>query len=629
MHLTISIPVASHANANRKHPAFVVSATNGLNITATNASSAVVANQSFDVSSSSPSCTPAGSLRTCSLVAAIPVGGPYTFTLTSYDQAPVGGVIPVSANVLAIGVMTNATVVDGTTNAFSATLDGVPSTTSFATSRNVALQNGTPANFSIPVGVEDASSTAIVGAFGNALTAGVIDSGGHTLLSIDGGATKSQSVQLQSSTDAANLVAYYDGGGASGYGANVAITGPGTSGPNYTLDTFGLTGTVGFGTPTYASNAAKFTAPSQQLFLSPVEGDFAGTFTESDDCSGFLTVSPSGPDYDLLSVSPTASCHVTISDGTLQFVVPVSVTTTGGSIGIPPPSGTVTTEAYLTGGMSPYEITTGPDGKEWFAAHDATDGELGSVDTHGTISEYPIPNEPSVTVAVGPDGRIWSGDYNDGFIHAIDPTTHVISTYDLTAFLGANGGVAAGPDGNMWFTDFQSCSVDIVNTSGVLVNQVQVQFCSGMSDITEGPDGYMWVGDVIAGQMGRINPTTYTAERFPSTIPGGVGRITIGHDGAMWFTLLYGGGVGRMSTTGAYTFYQSASATPEFGIVSAPDTTLIFSSCGCSGGIDRITTGGTVSSVSVGAYAYDFAVGTDGGVWYTDYGNNAIGRLQP
>ena len=247
-----------------------------------------------------------------------------------------------------------------------------------------------------------------------------------------------------------------------------------------------------------------------------------------------------------------------------------------------------------------------------------------------TTSEYTVPTAASqpFDIAKGPDGSLWFTETIGNKIAKLDETA-TFTEFPIPTAASRPAGIVAGPDGNMWFTDFQSCSVDIVNTSGVLVNQVQVQFCSGMSDITEGPDGYMWVGDVIAGQMGRINPTTYTAERFPSTIPGGVGRITIGHDGAMWFTLLYGGGVGRMSTTGAYTFYQSASATPEFGIVSAPDTTLIFSSCGCSGGIDRITTGGTVSSVSVGAYAYDFAVGTDGGVWYTDYGNNAIGRLQP
>ncbi len=628
VHLNFSIPVASHANANRKHPAFIVAATNGLEITTKNGSNVQIADQSYDVSASSPLCTTNAGLRTCALTYVVQVGGPYTFTLTSYDQAPVGGVIPGSANVLAIGVMTNANVVEGNANSFNATLAGQPASVGFASGRNVALLDGTPASFAVPLGVHDASSTAIVGAFATPITASVSDSGGHTLLSIDGGTTKAASVQLLSSTDAAALVEYYDGGGIAGYGADVSAS-VGTASDQTVLDTFGITGTVGFGTPTYASNAAKFTAPGQQLFLTPSESGFAGTFSQSDTCAGNLTVSPSGSDYDLLSVTATSTCHVDISDGTLTFSVAVSVTTTGGSIGIPPPSGTVTTMATLTSGMSPFEITNGSDGKLWFAANDGTDGELGSVDMDGTLAEYPILGSAPVAVAPGQDGRIWSGDANDALIHAIDPTTHAISTYDLTSFLTFVGGIAAGPDGRMWITDGASCEIDQLDQTGTFVNQISVPFCSALSDIIEGPDGAMWVGDQVSGQIARIDPTSYAVSRFPTTLPSGVGRLTVGHDGAIWFTLLYGGGLGRITTTGAYTFYQTNSVIPEFGIVGAPDNTLLFGSCSCSGGISRMTTGGIESQVATGPDAYDLAVGSDGGVWFTEYGNGTIGRVQP
>jgi len=629
MRLTIAIPVASHAGANRKHPAFIVAATNGLEIVATNAAHAVVADTAYDVSASSPSCSTTGGLRSCTLTYLIQTGGPYTFTLTSYDQAPSGGTIPGTANVLAVGVMTNASVVQGVANTFNATLEGRPATPAFATARNVALLNGTTTQFAVPVGVKDASGTAIVGAYSSPLTASVSDSGGHTTLSIDGGTTRSASVQLTSSTDAAALVEYYDGGGSAGYGATVSVSGTGTSGASTLLDSFAITGTVGFGTPNYASNAAKFTAPGQILFLTPHEPGFAGTFGRSDTCSGNVTVAPSGSDFELLSVTATSTCHVDISDGSLTFSVPVTVTTTGGSIGIPPPSGTVTTMATLSPGMSPFEIVNGPDAKLYFAANDSTDGEIGSVDGSGTLHEYPIAGSATVAAAVGLDGRIWSGDANDGLIHAMDTTTHAISTYDLTGNLGFVGGIAAGPDGHMWITDGASCSIDLLTPAGAFVDQVNVPFCGALSDVMQGPDGDMWVGDQLSGQLARIDPASHVVTRFPTTFPSGVGRLTVGHDGAIWFSVLVGGGLGRITTAGAYTFYQTASVQPEFGVVAAPDTTLLFSSCGCSGGLSRMTTGGVESAVANGVDAYDLAVGSDGGVWYTDYVANTIGRVQP
>lgn len=629
MRLTISIPVASRAGANRKHPAFIVAATNGLEIDATNAAHAVIAEGVYDVSPTSPSCTTTGGLRSCSLALQIQIGGPYTFTLTSYDQAPAGGAIPGTANVLAVGVMTNATVVQGAANTFNATLEGRPATPAFATARTVALLDGTTTHFSVPVGVNDASGTAIVGAYSTPLTASVSDAGGHTTLSIDGGATRSSSVQLTSSTDAAALVAYYDGGGSAGYTASVTVSGTATSTATTALDTFAVTGTVGFGTPGYANDAATFTAPGQILFLTPAESNFAGTFTRSDTCSGNVTVAPSGPAFELLSVTATTTCHVDISDGTLTFSVPVTVTTTGASIGIPPPSGTVTTMATLSAGMSPFEIVNGPDAKRYFAANDGTDGELGSVDGNGTLHEYPIAGSTPVAVAVGLDGRIWSGDANDGFVRAMDTTSHAIATYDLTSNLGFTGGIAAGPDGDMWVTDGTNCDIDLLSTAGTFVNQVNVPLCGALSDIMEGPDGNMWVGDQISGQIARIDPVSHVVTRFPSTYPSGVGRLTVGHDGAIWFSLIVGGGLGRITTAGAYTFYPTASVQPEFGVVSAPDTTLIFSSCDCSGGLSRMTTGGAESAIANGVDAFDLAVGSDGGVWFTDYGTNTIGRVQP
>lgn len=629
----LAIPVTSTASAERAHPQFVVSATNGMRIVAHNAGGSQIADQSYDVSSSSPLCTTSGGLRSCALAFTLPPGGPYTLVLTSYDEAPSGGTIPVGAHELAQGAIPNVTIAQGESNALSATLDGTPATLTFATARNVALQDGAAATVALPLGVTDASGTSIVGAFSAPLTANVSESGGHTLLSIDGGTTKTTTLQLQSSTDAASLAAYYDGGGSTGYVATISSSGSGAAGGSTTLDTFSVSGTPVFGTPTFANHTVAFSAPSQQIALIPIETGYSGSFSQTNTCAGFANVTSSGGAFAAQSILPTASCSVSIFDGTRTFVVPVSVTTTSGSVGVPPATGSVTIFATLSSGTYPWEIVNGPDGALWFVAYGASDPEFGRLTTTGVLTVYAIPNSGALpqAIAVGPDGRIWSGDASGGSMYAIDPTTHAVSTYDLSGG-GVYGvdGIAAGPDGNLWVTDGTG-AIDRISTSGALLSQTPVAFGSAPFGIVEGPDGAMWFGDAGNGVIGRIDPVTLALQAFPTTgVPvTGVGRLTVGADGALWAAMAVGG-VGRMTTAGAFTFYPSSPTAPAFGIAAAPDNALWYPGCGCSGNsIGRITTGGAESVYDVGtAEPYDITVGSDGGLWFTD-DTGQIGRIQP
>jgi len=632
MTVKIGIPVASHASAERKHPAFVVSATNGLEIAAVDGSSVQVGHQIYDVSASSPDCTTNAGLRTCTLAFDLPIGGPYTITITSYDQAPSGGVIPVAANQLARGIAPNVTVTGGVTNAISATLDGTAASVAFPAGLHATLA-ATVQSFAVPLGIADASGTAIVGALSAPLTVGVTDTGGHVTLSIDGGTTKAASVQIQSSTDAAALEAYYDGAAGAGYSATITASGVPTSADTF-VSVLGVTATAGFGTPHFSGGSADFTAPSQQLVLSPTEPHFAGSITEgTNTCGGFVTVAPSGADFTATSVLPTASCHVDFTDGSLTVSVPVSVTTTGASVGVPSARGTVNVTGTLAGSMIPDEIVAGPDGALWFVADDGTDSEFGRAGVDGTFAEFPIATPGTVrTVGVGPDGRVWSGDYGSGTLYAIDTSTHVVTTYDVSATVGGIAGIVAGPDGNLWITDDVNCVVDSIDTSGHIVSSTPITFASVLSDITVGPDGDLWFGDQASGKLGRIDPATHVETPFPTdALPvTGVGRITTGADGALWFTAVYGGGLGRMTTSGAFTFYPTVASAPAFGVVSAPDNTLWFTGCGCGSALDTLTTGGSESAISVGANEpFDLAVGSDAAVWFIDPNARTVGRIQP
>jgi len=76
-----------------------------------------------DLSSGSSDCTGGGAARTCTVAVLVPFGDD-TIDVTTYDQAPSGGVIPTSAQELGTG-STTQTVVDGVTPSITIFLSGL------------------------------------------------------------------------------------------------------------------------------------------------------------------------------------------------------------------------------------------------------------------------------------------------------------------------------------------------------------------------------------------------------------------------------------------------------------------------------------------------------------------------
>src|SRR5213083_803391 len=54
-------------------------------------------------------------------------------------------------------------------------------------------------------------------------------------------------------------------------------------------------------------------------------------------------------------------------------------------------------------------ITSGPDGALWLTETGAN--KIGTITTHGAITEYPVPSSGPEDIAAGPDGNLWFTEY--------------------------------------------------------------------------------------------------------------------------------------------------------------------------------------------------------------------------
>src|SRR5205085_5111082 len=111
------------------------------------------------------------------------------------------------------------------------------------------------------------------------------------------------------------------------------------------------------------------------------------------------------------------------------------------------------------GANSPYAITTGSDGNLWFVDQDAT-GTVGKIDPNtGNITMYPGNTFGCGQDIISADGNLW---VNVSFCYSknqdlvsIDPNAGAITTITGTTYpFSGVVGITQGPDGNLWTADF-------------------------------------------------------------------------------------------------------------------------------------------------------------------------------
>ena len=634
--IKISIPVAQVGSSHRF---FIVSQTNGIEIALTpQGASQPTIDTAYDVSPTSTLCTTNGSVRTCTLAIPALAGTSYTVRFTSFDTAPVNGVIPPTAKQLALAT-TTTTIAAGQLNVLSVTLEGTPSSLVVPFTARAVLAGAASTVSLATTTVRDAAGNTIAGAYAAPIAVTVTDTGAHVTLSIDGGTTKSASVNLTSSTDASNLTAYYDGAGSAGYVATLTFSASGVTSATSTLNRFGIAGAATFGTPTFTLGAPSnlaFSAPAQQLQLTASEANFAGAFSvKSSTCGGIAAVGSTPPTFTVTS-STFGTCVVTITDGTLDAVINASanVTQSGGTV--PPPSGAVTEYIDSIANLLPRAITTGSDGNMWFVGQNAINGYISRITPAGAITDFVLPGSDPYAIASGPDGNLWVVDSTDNDVTVVNTNGVVVTTYPVGT---SPFGIALGSDSAMWITNAADGTVSCITTGGA-THTYTIPNSSEATGIAAGPDGAMWSVDFLAPSVVRIATPCGgsgggSMTQYPIPFASGNVGIVDGPDNALWFTQTIANTVGRISTSGVYSNLGTLPHEPDISIVKGPDLNLWYSACSCTGAIERATPAGVVTPFTAGISAdiETLAVGADGGIWYVGENGAAtetiIGRLQP
>jgi streptogramin lyase len=164
-----------------------------------------------------------------------------------------------------------------------------------------------------------------------------------------------------------------------------------------------------------------------------------------------------------------------------------------------------------------------------------------------------------------------------------------------------------------------------------VVDEMYTPSESNLSGITSGPDGDIW----FTGDVPQVGKSSITGDMYEFLLSeyGNATSIAQGPDGNLWVTL-YPAAIGRVSTKGDLTAFPIGSKFGSgqgypFSIVSGPEKALWFVTNASPSYIGRITLAGkmTAYKVPAGARLQWLALGSDGDLWFTDSGNDKIGRM--
>jgi virginiamycin B lyase len=161
--------------------------------------------------------------------------------------------------------------------------------------------------------------------------------------------------------------------------------------------------------------------------------------------------------------------------------------------------------------------------------------------------------------------------------------------------------------------------------------------------ITTGPDKNLWFTEPGVDKIGTMT-TSGTANDFMGPLVTnslGAGQIATGPDGALWFTEENPGGgsasaghrIARVTTAGSITqeYAFTNTFTEPAGIVTGPDGALWFAEY-CNNAIGRLDPNTKTlvefSLPNTGSYPWGIVKGPDGALWFTEYIGNRIGKLQ-
>jgi virginiamycin B lyase len=478
-----------------------------------------------DISSASPQCTPVTNGRACSFTVTVPAGGPYDFVVSTFDAAPVGGVIPGSANQLGAAVDTT-TIAVGKANAVAISVGGVVATTFVIVPRPGLFHAIASTTQQITIGALDRDGNLIA-------TDGYVDPAGDPLTiapSSNAGSAIAFTPPSFAAPQANGVTLKYDAIHATSAqvqnGIDATLSAPGSGVVAGTaelqIQPFIVTGiSTGSGPEEVALNGG-------WQYVTDVTGNEVQVFA-------FTTLNISQPSGNPngIAAGPGGSVWITWSgaNGIQKLEQAGGSLSIGSFISLP--------------GTGPIRIAAGPDGAMWFS--EFTANAIGRISSSGVVTSYPLPtaNAGPQGITAGPDGAVWFAECHTGKIGRIPVDATPGSSAQITEYASLTSGalsypfgIVAGADGALWFTETGQDRIGRITTNGVVT---EIPAPQETSEIASGPDGALWFTEENSSKIGRIltsaTPATPGIIEFttPDSSSNPVG-IAVDADGSLYYT---------------------------------------------------------------------------------------------
>jgi streptogramin lyase len=178
-----------------------------------------------------------------------------------------------------------------------------------------------------------------------------------------------------------------------------------------------------------------------------------------------------------------------------------------------------------------YSLTEGADGHLWFT----TAQEVGRLELSGKLTMFPIVSEPSLgAITTGPDGKIWFADQLGSAILNID-TSGKTRRFPVSEG-GGPSSITTGPDGHLWITQMVGSRIGRLSIDGEFTEFELPHPHSAPTQIVSGPDGNLWFTETK--RIGRITPEGVINEFEVDPLYGYLSGLSFGADGNLWAPLV-------------------------------------------------------------------------------------------
>ncbi len=321
----------------------------------------------FDISSGGPNCT-ATSPRSCTLYMNPPVGND-DFTITTYDQKPVGGTIPSTAKVLGETATVAQTITLDTLNTLNFYVGAVLAGVSYSggLSYESLPANGSAQTMAMDLIPVDADGNVTQGGANDpysnpiSVTLGETGGSGHASLWLNGSNVGTAATIAHSSD---SLVLHYDGGGLPGYYTSTSVSASGATGSTLQMSPMYVTAPCGqycLGNLTYTSGIQSVGFTISEAAAPPsitYAADFSGCNVTTSGISGSGASASDTIESDDLQTA-ASNCTGTFSDSSGTSInIPTSIPAAVQHCSSGPAGAQIDANTVSTGSRCPLTVST-------------------------------------------------------------------------------------------------------------------------------------------------------------------------------------------------------------------------------------------------------------------------------